>query len=201
MAREAPDERALEWCNPAGEARTFSFADISRESSRCANMLSSLGVGRGDVVMLVLKRHYEFWFAIMALHKLGAVAVPATHLLTKKGHHLPRQRRGHQGGDRHRRGRFCRPVGRRAARMPSLKIRVAVRGERAGWLSFDEEMKKHGDHFDRPLPLNNNDDPLLIYFTSGTSGMPKMVLLDCSYPLGHIQTACTGCAARRAGCT
>ena len=71
MARETPDARALEWCNPAGEARTFTFADISRESNRCANMLSSLGVKRGDVVMLVLKRHYEFWFAIMALHKLA----------------------------------------------------------------------------------------------------------------------------------
>ncbi len=189
MAREAPDERALEWCNPAGEARTFSFADISRESSRCANMLSSLGVGRGDVVMLVLKRHYEFWFAIMALHKLGAVAVPATHLLTKKDIIYRANAADIKAVIGTVEGAFADQLDAALPECPSLKIRVAVRGERAGWLSFDEEMKKHGDHFDRPLPLNNNDDPLLIYFTSGTSGMPKMVLLDCSYPLGHIQTA------------
>ncbi len=189
MARETPDARALEWCNPAGEARTFTFADISRESNRCANMLSSLGVKRGDVVMLVLKRHYEFWFAIMALHKLGAVAVPATHLLTKKDIVYRANAADIKAVIGTTEGVFADQLDAALSECPTLQIRIAARGERSGWLSFNEEMKKHSDHFERPLPLNENDDPLLIYFTSGTSGMPKMVLLDCAYPLGHIQTA------------
>ena len=189
MARETPDARALQWCNPAGEERSFTFADISRESGRCANMLASLGVKRGDVVMLVLKRHYEFWFAIMALHKLGAVAVPATHLLTKKDIVYRANAADISAVIGSVEGAFAEQLDAAMPECPTLKLRIAARGKRDGWLSFDEEMAKHGDAFERPLPLNDNDDPLLIYFTSGTSGMPKMVLLDCTYPLGHIQTA------------
>jgi acetyl-CoA synthetase len=189
MAREAPDARALQWCNPAGEERSFTFADISRESNRCANMLASLGVKRGDAVMLVLKRHYEFWFAIMALHKLGAVAVPATHLLTKKDIVYRANAADISAVIGTVEGEFADQLDAALPECPTLKLRIAVRGKREGWLSFDDEMAKHGDTFKRPLPLNENDDPLLIYFTSGTSGMPKMVLHDYAYPLGHIQTA------------
>ena len=189
LARETPNARALQWCNPAGEERSFTFADISRESNRCANMLSSLGVKRGDVVMLVLKRHYEFWFAIMALHKLGAVAVPATHLLTKKDIVYRANAADISAVIGTVEGEFADHLDAALPECPTLKLRIAARGKREGWLSFDEEMAKHGDTFERPLPLNENDDPLLIYFTSGTSGMPKMVLHDYAYPLGHIQTA------------
>ncbi len=189
MARETPNARALQWCNPAGEERSFTFADISRESNRCANMLASLGVKRGDVVMLVLKRHYEFWFAIMALHKLGAVAVPATHLLTKKDIVYRANAADISAVIGSVEGAFAEQLDAALPECPTLKLLIAARGKREGWLSFDEEMAKHGDAFERPLPLNVSDDPLLIYFTSGTSGMPKMVLLDCAYPLGHIQTA------------
>ena len=189
MARETPNARALQWCNPAGEERSFTFADISRESNRCANMLASLCVKRGDVVMLVLKRHYEFWFAIMALHKLGAVAVPATHLLTKKDIVYRANAADISAVIGSVEGAFAEQLDAALPECPTLKLLIAARGKREGWLSFDEEMAKHGDAFERPLPLNVSDDPLLIYFTSGTSGMPKMVLLDCAYPLGHIQTA------------
>jgi acetyl-CoA synthetase len=189
MGRETPDARALEWCNPAGEAKTFTFSDISRESSRCANMLTSLGVKRGDVVMLVLKRHYEFWISIMALHKIGAIAVPATHLLTKKDIVYRCNAADISAVIGTMENVFAQQLDKALPECPTLKTRIAVRGTREGWRSFDQEMAKHGDHFERPLPLNENDDPQLIYFTSGTSGMPKMVLLDCAYPLGHIQTA------------
>ena len=189
MGRETPDARALEWCNPAGEARTFTFSGISRESNRCANMLTSLGVKRGDVVMLVLKRHYEFWISIMALHKIGAIAVPATHLLTKKDIVYRCNAADISAIIGTTENVFAEQLDAALPECPTLKTRIAARGTRDGWLSFDQEMAKHDDHFDRPLPLNHNDDPLLIYFTSGTSGMPKMVLLDCAYPLGHIQTA------------
>ncbi len=189
MGRETPDARALEWCNPSGEAKTFTFADISRESSRCANMLTSLGIKRGDVVMLVLKRHYEFWISIMALHKIGAIAVPATHLLTKKDIVYRCNAASISAVIGTMENVFAEQLDEALPDCPTLTTRIAVRGTRDGWRSFDQEMAKHDAHFDRPLPLNENDDPLLIYFTSGTSGMPKMVLLDCVYPLGHIQTA------------
>jgi acetyl-CoA synthetase len=189
MARETPDARALEWCNPAGEARTFTFADISRESARCANMLRAHGVKRGDVVMLVLKRHYEFWFAIMALHRLGAVAVPATHLLTKKDIVYRANAAGISAVIGTMEGGFADQLDEALPECPTLRLRIAARGQRAGWLSFDDEMEKYDADFERPLPLNESSDPLLLYFTSGTSGMPKMVMLDCAYPLGHIQTA------------
>ncbi len=189
MAEETPDARALQWCNPEGEERAFSFREISRESSRCANMLESLGVKRGDVVMLVLKRHYEFWIAIMALHKLGAVAVPATHLLTKKDIVYRANAADISAIIGTTENVFADQMDQALPECPTVKLRISARGKREGWISFDEEMAKHPDAFERPLPLNENDDPLLIYFTSGTSGMPKMVLLDYAYPLGHIQTA------------
>lgn len=189
MAEETPDARALQWCNPQGEERAFTFREISRESSRCANMLKSLGVRRGDVVMLVLKRHYEFWVSIMALHKLGAVAVPATHLLTKKDIVYRANAADISTIIGTTENVFADQMDAALPECPTIKLRISARGKREGWLSFDEEMAKHPDVFERPLPLNDNDDPLLIYFTSGTSGMPKMVLLDCAYPLGHIQTA------------
>jgi acetyl-CoA synthetase len=189
MAAETPDARALQWCNPQGEERAFSFRDISRESNRCANMLKSLGVKRGDVVMLVLKRHYEFWVAIMALHKLGAVAVPATHLLTKKDIVYRANAADISAIIGTTDGVFADQMDQALPECPTVKLRISARGRREGWLYFDEEMAKHPDKFERPMPLGNNDDPLLIYFTSGTSGMPKMVLLDCAYPLGHIQSA------------
>lgn len=189
MAAETPDARALVWCNPQGEARTFTFGEISRESNRCANMLSALGIKRGDVVMLVLKRHYEFWISIMALHKLGAVAVPATHLLTKKDIVYRANAADICAVIGTAEGVFAEQMDQALPECPTIKLRISARGKRDGWLCFDEEMAKHPDRFERPQPLNENDDPLLIYFTSGTSGMPKMVLLDCAYPLGHIQTA------------
>ena len=189
MAEETPDARALQWCNPQGEARAFTYREISRESSRCANMLQALGVKRGDVVMLVLKRHYEFWISIMALHKLGAVAVPATHLLTKKDIVYRANAADISAIIGTTENVFADQMDAALPECPTIKLRISARGKREGWLSFDEEMAKRQDVFERPLPLNENDDPLLIYFTSGTSGMPKMVLLDCAYPLGHIQTA------------
>jgi acetyl-CoA synthetase len=125
----------------------------------------------------------------MALHRLGAVAVPATHLLTKKDIVYRANAADISAIIATVSDSFSHQLDQALPECPTLKTRISVRGRREGWFSFDEEMAKHADHFERPLPLNDNDDPLLIYFTSGTSGMPKMVLLDYSYPLGHIQTA------------
>ncbi|MGI6173976.1 MAG: AMP-binding protein [Christensenellales bacterium] len=189
MAEHAGDDTALVWCNPEGEERIFTFAEMARESRRCAAMLSSLGIQKGDMVMLVLKRHYEFWFTITALHRIGAVAVPATHLLTTKDVIYRAEAASVKmiiaGDDKS----FIPQCEEALKSCPTVETCIIVRGKREGWLNFDEEMAKHEPAFPRPLPLNENDDPMLLYFTSGTSGMPKMALHDFSYPLGHIQTA------------
>lgn len=189
LGRETPDALALRWCNPEGEARDFTFREISEQSSRTAHMFEAMGIGRGDTVMLVLKRHYQFWFSIMALHKIGAVAVPATHLLTKKDIVYRCNAADIKMIVATGEGIFTEQADLAMSECPSVQKLVIVRGEREGWLNFDEEIAKFPARYERPLPLNENGDPLLLYFTSGTSGMPKMVLHDCSYPLGHIQTA------------
>ncbi|MEF9973449.1 MAG: AMP-binding protein [Clostridia bacterium] len=189
LGRETPDALALRWCNPHGEARDFTFSDISRLSNQVANLFASLGIGRGDAVMLVLKRHHQFWPAIMALHKLGAIAVPATNLLTEKDIVYRVQAADIKLIVATGEGSFAQYEEAAEAQCPTLQNKLIVRGTRAGWLDFDSEVARQSTTFARPLPLNDRDDPMLLYFTSGTSGMPKMVLHDCAYPLGHIQTA------------
>ena len=189
LANETPDAIALEWCNVAGEKRTFTFADIDRESSKAANLFVSMGIKKGDAVMLVLKRHYQFWFAIMGLHKIGAITVPATHLLTKKDIIYRCEAASVKMIVATAEGVFHQQCDLAMSECPTVEKRMSVRGDVEGWINFDAELEKQSADFPRPLPLNENSDPLLLYFTSGTSGMPKMVIHDCSYPLGHIQTA------------
>ncbi len=189
LANETPDQRALEWCNVDGEKRSFTFKQIDEESSKAANLLTALGVKKGDAVMLVLKRHYQFWFAIMALHKIGAVAVPATHLLTKKDIVYRCNAATVKYIIATSEGVFHEQCDLAMAECPTVVKRLSVRGALEGWIPFDEEQSKQSPEFPRPVPFNENTDPLLLYFTSGTSGMPKMVIHDCAYPLGHIQTA------------
>ena len=189
LGRETPQAMALRWCNPEGEHQDFTFAQISALSNQAANLFASLGVGKGDAVMLVLKRHHQFWPAIMGLHKLGAVAVPATHLLTEKDIVYRVQAASIKMIVATADGGFAAQAELAKPKCPTLQHMLLVRGNRAGWLDYDGELAKCSAQFERPLPLNENSDPLLLYFTSGTSGMPKMVVHDSAYPLGHIQTA------------
>ena len=189
LAKETPNARALEWCNPEGEARTFTFAEIAHLSMQAANLFASLGIGKGDRVMLVLKRHHQFWPAIMGLHRIGAVAVPATHLLTAKDVVFRAEAANIQALVATGEGVFAQEAEKAFSKCPKLKTKLLVRGHRDGWLDYDAMLSDMPDTFPRPEPLGENDDPLLLYFTSGTSGMPKMALHDCRYPLGHIQTA------------
>jgi acetyl-CoA synthetase len=188
-AREAPDKRALVWAHPDGRRREFTFADIARESDKAANLLRARGIGRGDAVMLVLMRHYQFWFAIMALHKLGAVAVPATHLLTKKDIEYRVNAASVKAVIATSYGEFASHMEDAEAQCPTLAFKMIAGGGREGWLDFDAELEAQGADFERPDAHNANDDIMLLYFTSGTTGMPKMVALPYTYPLGHIQTA------------
>jgi len=188
-AAEEPDKKALLWTDDRGGEIQFTFADMKRETDRTASYFQSLGIGRGDMVMLILKRRYEFWFSILALHKLGAVAIPATHLLTRKDVVYRCNMAGIKAivaaGE---------PVitGHIAAAMPespTTKLLISVGPEvPEGFLDFHEGIR-HAAPFLRPQHVNTNDD-IMLYFTSGTTGEPKMVAHDFTYPLGHISTGC-----------
>lgn len=189
-AAEEPDKKALLWTDDRGGEIQFTFADMKRETDRTASYFQSLGIGRGDMVMLILKRRYEFWFSILALHKLGAVAIPATYLLTRKDVVYRCNMAGVKAivaaGE---------PVitGHIAAAMPespTTKLLISVGPEvPEGFLDFHEGIR-HAAPFVRPQHVNTNDDIMLMYFTSGTTGEPKMVAHDFTYPLGHISTGC-----------
>lgn len=189
-AAEEPDKKALLWTDDRGGEIQFTFADMKRETDRTASYFQSLGIGRGDMVILILKRRYEFWFSILALHKLGAVAIPATHLLTRKDVVYRCNMAGVKAivaaGE---------PVitGHIAAAMPespTTKLLISVGPEvPEGFLDFHEGIR-HAAPFVRPQHVNTNDDIMLMYFTSGTTGEPKMVAHDFTYPLGHISTGC-----------
>ena len=191
MARLEPDKRAMVWCNPAGEEHVFTFADIKRYSDKTANVLRGLGIKKGDMVMLILRRHYEFWFSIVALHKIGAVVIPATNLLTTKDLAYRFNAAGVKAVICTSDGQVSDYVDEAQKESPSLKVKVLVQGEKPGWVSFTQAVEAASEHFERPTGAEATrvTDPMLSYFTSGTSGLPKLVCHDFSYPLAHIITA------------
>ena len=186
-AEKAPTKRAMLWTNEDGEERTFSFHDLKTYSDRTASYFQSIGIGKGDVVMLILKRRYEWWFSILALHKLGAIVVPATHLLRK--HDIEYRCNAADihtivaCGDED----IIRNVEAAYPNCPSLKNLVSI-GKiiPEGWNDFHQGIAT-ATPFVRPT-RNDNADTMLMYFTSGTTGEPKMVCHDFTYPLGHIIT-------------
>ena len=189
MAADEPDRPALLWTDENGAERRFTFAEISEQSDRTAAFFQSLGIGRGDRVMLILKRHWQFWTSMMALHKLGAVAIPATHLLTPKDIvyrcHKADIKMIVAAGDED----IVSHVSTALPRCQSVKWLVSTGPVvPRGWLDLDRSVEK-APEFRRPQPANDNSDTMLLYFTSGTSGEPKMVAHDFTYPLGHIVTA------------
>ena len=189
IAEEEPDKRALQWAHMDGRERAFTFAEISRLSKQAANLFVRLGVQKGDKVMLVLRRHYTFWIAIMALCRIGAVAVPATHLLTKKDIVYRANCAGIKMVVTSAEGCFAASCEEAMPECPTVEKLLIVDGEREGWLDFEALLARESDEFPRPAEPLKHDDIMLLYFTSGTSGMPKMVGHNFDYPLGHIQTA------------
>lgn len=191
LAINSPDKLALVWCNEHGLSANFTFSQLKYYSDKTANFFKSIGIKKGDRVMLILKRHYEFWFSILALHKIGAVCIPATHLLTKKDIIYRNQAADIKMIVSASDPEVIQHVEAAQAESPSLVHKVLVGSEREGWLSFQKELEIADANFTRPTgsEATTNDDISLLYFTSGTAGYPKMVQHDFTYPLGHIVTA------------
>ncbi len=185
------DKRALVWCNDEGEEAVFTFSDLKSMSNRAANYFKSLGILKGDPVMLILKRRYEFWICILALHKIGAVCIPATHLLTKKDIAYRNNAADIKMIVSVNEEQVLESIDAAADESPTLKTKVMLYGKRNGWHTFHGEYESFSDIFPRPTGADGviSHDRMLIYFTSGTTGMPKMVQHNFSYPLGHIITA------------
>ncbi len=190
-AEQEPEKRALVWCDDHGGEKEFTFTDIKRLSNKTANFLKDLGIGKGDVVMLILRRRWEYWVCATALHKLGATLIPGSLQLTKKDI-------VYRANAANIKAVICvnddfviDQVESAWDETPNLKKRIMVVDKRDGWLCFEDEIEKYSDVFERPTgeDATKIDDIMLVYFTSGTTGMPKMVQHNFSYPLGHIVTA------------
>lgn len=187
-----PDKTALVWCNDNGEERFFSYKDLKLYSDKTASFLQDLGIGKGDYVMLTLKSRYEFWFCILALHKLGAVAVPATHMLTSQDivYRIDKAdlkmivtiaEDGVPG---------CVDEAVAASSRDVTKV-IVGNSPREGWIDLRKGIEDASSNFERPsgMQATKNTDISVAYFSSGTTGFPKMVQHDFAYGLGHILTA------------
>lgn len=186
IAINDPDRTAMIWCNPDGKERTFTFADIKRLSDKTANYFMSMGIKKGDMVLTILKRHYQFWYVSVALHKIGAVMVPATFMLTKGDVEYRVRSASISAAICTDESGVCDAVDS-AEDIPTLKLKMIVNTPREGWEFFDEGMEKASEKLERQE--TKVEEPMLMYFSSGTSGYPKMVLHDHLYALGHLSTA------------
>jgi len=189
IARRKPEKLAMLYVSKNHEERRFTFTDFMKESARCANYFESLGIKRGDKVMLVLKRHYQFWIATLALQKIGAVSIPASFLLQEHDYEYRYEAASVSAilctadddiADRAEAG---------AKNATTLREKILVGGSKPGWRNFDEEYKAFPDEYVRKADSPCGDDDMLLYFTSGTTGNPKMALHSFKYPLGHFHTA------------
>jgi len=187
IAAETPDKRAMVWTDDSGNDKIFTFKDFSVLSNQTANYFLDAGIKKGDKVLIVLKRHYQFWIAILALHKIGAVGVPSTNLLTTKDYIYRLNSANIKAVIATTDGDVIKNIDNALVNREPINIKISVKGSVPGWLDFDNTFTKYPDKFDRIETLVA--EPILLYFTSGTTGMPKMVLHDHSYPIAHIITA------------
>ena len=189
LADKNPEKLAMLHVSKDHTERRFTFKDMKRASNQCANYFKSLGIKKGDRVMLVLKRHYQFWFAMLGLNKLGAIAIPATNQLQEHDFEYRFRSAGVSAILCTADGDTANQVDIAAKSCPTLKHKIIVGGEKEGWRTFDEEYTLYSSHYNRTEDSPCGDDLLLMFFTSGTSGYPKIAAHSHKYPLGHFHTA------------
>lgn len=189
LSEREPDKLAMLHIAKDKTERRFTFTDMKKLSNQCANYFASLGIKKGDRVMLVLKRHYQFWIAMLGLNKLGAIAIPAVNQLQEHDFEYRFKSAGVSTVVCTNDGDTTTQIDIAAAKCPTVKNKIIVGGQKEGWRDFDEEYKRFSTHFKRTADSPCGDDIMLMYFTSGTSGYPKIAAHNYKYALGHFHTA------------
>lgn len=189
IADKNPDKLAMLHVSRDKEERRFTFADMKKYSNKTANYLESLGIKKGDRVLVVLKRHYQFWFTILALHKIGAIIIPATNLLVEHDFDYRFKAAGVKAIICTGHGDVAHQAELAAVNCPEVEIKVMANGSRDGWENFDEGIEKCSDVYERKADSACGEEPMLMFFTSGTTGYPKIATHNHKYPLGHFITA------------
>ncbi len=192
IAKETPDKIALVWCDDTGGEKILTFSEMKRLSEKAANYFKSIGIKKGDTVMLALKGRYEWWHCMLALHRIGAIAIPATHMLTTKDIVYRLKLADIKMIVAAEERSLVNYVDEAQKECPDiLRYKAIVGGSHDSWADFNADVEKASDRFQRPVgkEATKNDDISILYFTSGTAGLPKMVIHDFDYPLAHILTA------------
>ena len=189
LAKREPKKLAMLHISKDKTERRFTFDDMRRASNQCANYFKSIGIKKGDRVMLILKRHYQFWFAMLGLNKLGAIAIPATNQLVEHDLEYRFKAAGVSAIICTADGESAAQVELAAQKCPELVHKIIVNGSREGWRNFDEEYTMFSSHYERSENAPGGDDLMLMFFTSGTSGYPKIAAHNYKYALGHFHTA------------
>ncbi len=189
IAKKDPDKLAMLHVSKDKTERRFTFEDMRKMSNQCANYFKSLGIKKGDRVLLVLKRHYQFWIAMLGLIKLGAIGIPAVAQLQSHDFEYRFRSSGASVVLSTVDGDTAHQIETALKTCPSVTTKIIVNGEREGWHNFDREFPLYSNEFERTAESTGGDDLMLMYFTSGTSGYPKIATHNCKYPLGHFHTA------------
>ncbi len=188
IAQKSPDKVAMQWVGNDKSDRRFTFGEMKKYSAKTANYFESLGIKKGDTVMLVLKRHYQFWFCMLALHKIGAIAIPATNQLVEHDFTYRYKAAGVKAIVCTADGEVSAEAEKAAAEFPGM-LKILVGGQKEGWNNFNVEMERFSTHYDRKEDTPCGDAPMLMLFTSGTTGYPRIATHSYKYALGHYPTA------------
>ena len=188
IAEKTPDKLAMQWVAGDKSDRRFTFGEMKKYSARTANYFESLGIKKGDTVMLVLKRHYQFWFCMLALHKIGAIAIPATNQLVEHDFSYRYKAAGVKAIVCTADGEVSAEAEKAAAEFPGM-LKILVGGKRDGWYDFNVEMERFSSKYPRSESSPCGNDPMLMLFTSGTTGYPRIATHSYKYALGHYPTA------------
>ncbi len=189
LAEKDPNKLAMLHISKDKVERRFTFKDMKKASCQAANYFASLGIKKGDRVMLVLKRHYQFWIAMLGLNRLGAIGIPAVNQLQEHDFEYRFNSAGVSTILCTSDGDTAEQVDIAAAKCPCVVNKIIVGNDRLGWRNFDEEYVRFSTHFERKADSPGGDDTMLMFFTSGTSGYPKIAVHNFKYALGHFHTA------------